>query len=149
MTIMAGSSQLQSHRNKSKRDIDMSRNNRSKSRSEIAPPHHHDTESDTSGSPVNEFSNMPTYRVPTKSRGGKISFLICRILILYSHATSCFAEIFRPDSSTESNNDNSPIDRRSNTPRHVSAEMRMRPRLSKPPREIHSVDILRTGSNNR
>lgn len=68
---MAGSSQLQSHRNKSKRDIDIGRNNRSKSRNEIAQPHQHDTESDTSGSPVNEFSNMSTYRVPTKSRGGE------------------------------------------------------------------------------
>lgn len=76
MTIMAGSSQLQSHRNKSKRDIDISRGNRSKARNE----HHNDTESDTSGSPVNEFSNMPTYRVPTKSRAGKF----------ISPALSCF-----------------------------------------------------------
>lgn len=78
MTIMAGSSQLQSHRNKSKRDIDMGRNNRSKSRNEIAPPRD-ETESDTSGSPVNEFSNMPTYRVPTKSRGGKMIIRYFRI----------------------------------------------------------------------
>lgn len=68
---MAGSSQLQSHRPKGKRDVDMSRNNRSKSRNEIVTPHHPDTESDTSGSPINEFSNMSTYRVPAKSRGGK------------------------------------------------------------------------------
>lgn len=71
MTIMAGSSQLQSHRNKNKRDIDM-RTNRSKSRSELS--HQHDTESDTSASPINEFSNMPTYRIPAKSRGGKTPF---------------------------------------------------------------------------
>lgn len=70
MTIMAGSSQLQAHRNKSKREMDISRNNRSKSRNEIQQSHHNDTESDTSGSPINEFSNMSTYRVPTKSRGG-------------------------------------------------------------------------------
>lgn len=66
MTIMAGSSQLQTHRNKNKRDSD-ARSNRSKSRNEIA--HHPDTESESSGSPINEFSNMSTYRVPTKSRG--------------------------------------------------------------------------------
>lgn len=76
MTIMAGSSQLQSHRNKSKRDIDM-RSSRSKSRGELS--HHHDTESDTSASPINEFSNMPTYRIPTKSRGG--TFCLFSILI--------------------------------------------------------------------
>lgn len=67
MTIMAGSSQLQTHRNiKNKRDGDV-RSSRSKSRNEIA--HHPDTESESSGSPVNDFSNMSTYRVPTKSRG--------------------------------------------------------------------------------
>lgn len=70
MTIVASSSQLQSHRNKSKRDLDINRSNRSKSRNEITKSHHNDSESDTSGSPVNEFSNMSTYRVPTKSRGG-------------------------------------------------------------------------------
>lgn len=69
MTIVASSSQLQSHRNKNKREMDMNRSNRSKSRNEITKSHH-DSESDTSGSPVNEFSNMSTYRVPTKSRGG-------------------------------------------------------------------------------
>lgn len=87
MTIMAGSSQLQSHRIKGgKRDIDMSRNSRSKSRNEIAQPHHPDTESDTSGgSPVNEFSNMPTYRVPTKSRGGKRIYIVMfPVPIIYS-----------------------------------------------------------------
>lgn len=83
MTIMAGSSQLQSHRSKSKRDIDIGRNIRSKSRNEIAPPHPHDTESESSGSPVNEFSNVPTYRVPTKSRGGN--------LITCFHAVLLFA----------------------------------------------------------
>lgn len=53
-------------------------------------------------------------------------------------------DIFRPDSSTESNNDNSPIERRSNTPRHVSADMRMRPRKSA--HESHSMNMLESGT---
>ncbi|XP_031617665.1 Down syndrome cell adhesion molecule-like protein Dscam2 isoform X3 [Contarinia nasturtii] len=123
MTILAGNSQLQlqSNRGKSKREMDMNRCIKSKSRNEITKSHHNDTESDTSVSPINEFSNMSTYRVPTKSRG----------------------DIFRPDSSTESNNDNSPVERRSNTPRHVSADMRMRPRSSN-----KSPHMLETGSSN-
>ncbi|XP_055315179.1 cell adhesion molecule Dscam2 isoform X2 [Sitodiplosis mosellana] len=125
MTILAGNSQLQSNRNKSKRELEKC--TKSKSRNEITKAHHNDTESDTSVSPINEFSNMSTYRVPTKSRG----------------------DIFRPDSSTESNNDNSPIERRSNTPRHVSADMRMRPRSSKSPHESHSMNMLESGSSNR
>lgn len=60
-----------------------------------------------------------------------------------------WTDIFRPDSSTESNNDNSPIERRSNTPRHVSADMRMRPRSSKSPHESHSMNKLDSGSSNR
>lgn len=71
MTILASNSQVQSNRNKSKRDMDISRCIKSKSRNEITKSHHNDTESDTSISPINEFSNMSTYRVPTKSRGGK------------------------------------------------------------------------------
>lgn len=70
MTIVASCSQLQSHRNKNKREMDVNRCNRSKSRNEITKSHHNDSESDTSCSPVNEFSNMSTYRVPTKTRGG-------------------------------------------------------------------------------
>lgn len=63
------------------------------------------SESDTSLSPTNELSNVPTYRIPVK------------------HSR----EVFRPDSSTESNNDNSPIrERRSNTPRHINNEARSR-----------------------
>lgn len=62
---MAGSSQLQSHRSTKKREIDLGRGNRSKQCN--------DSESDTSGSPINEFSNGPTYRVPTKSRAGIFS----------------------------------------------------------------------------
>lgn len=73
MTILASNSQLQSNRSKNKRemDINISRCIKSKSRNEISKSHHNDTESDTSVSPINEFSNMSTYRVPTKSRGGK------------------------------------------------------------------------------
>jgi hypothetical protein len=90
---------------------------------------HHEnegSESDTSISPTNEFSNAPTYRIPVK------------------HSR----DLFRPDSSTESNNDPSPVrDRRSNTPRHIGvSEKRSRGR------EIgsnnsRSMDMLQ--SNNR
>lgn len=59
-----------------------------------------------------------------------------------------FIDTFRPDSSTESNNDNSPVERRSNTPRHVTSDVRSRTRPTKPPRESKSMDILRAGSNN-
>lgn len=58
-------------------------------------------------------------------------------------------DIFRPDSSTESNNDNSPIERRINTPRHVSADMRMRPRSSKSSHESHNMNMLESGNSNR
>lgn len=82
------------------------------------------SESDTSLSPTNEFSNAPTYRIPVK------------------HSR----DLFRPDSSTESNNDQSPVrDRRSNTPRHIGApEKRPRGRDSNNSR---SLDMLQ--SNNR
>lgn len=165
MTIMAGSSQLQSHRVKNKRDSDC-RSSRSKSRSELM--HHHDTESESSDSPINDFSNMSTYRVPTKSRGKLYEtqrrlafwqkrftwtfslfsffyFLLCKL----ESMQSLTGGMFRPDSSTESNNDHSPIERRSNTPRHIVADMRIRTRHVKTPRESQSMDILRSGSNNR
>lgn len=82
------------------------------------------SESDTSISPTNEFTNAPTYRIPVK------------------HSR----DLFRPDSSTESNNDQSPVrDRRSNTPRHIGApEKRPRGRDSNNSR---SMDMLQ--SNNR
>lgn len=70
MTIMAGSSQLQSHRNKHHRSNEVKGCNRSSSRNEISQQG--ESESDTSASPINEFSNTPTYRVPTKSSRGKI-----------------------------------------------------------------------------
>lgn len=81
MTILASNSQIQSNRSKSKREMDINRCIKSKSRNEITKSHHNDTESDTSVSPINEFSNMSTYRVPTKSRGGKESIdLLCYML---------------------------------------------------------------------
>ncbi|XP_034127419.1 Down syndrome cell adhesion molecule-like protein Dscam2 isoform X3 [Drosophila guanche] len=66
-----------------------------------------ESESDTSISPSTEFSNMPTYRVPCKSSR--------------SSDGRAVVDMFRPDSSTESNNDQgSPApERRHNTPRHV------------------------------
>lgn len=67
---MAGSSQLQGHRSKVKREVEIGRSNRSKSRNEIQNVQSNDSESDTSGSQIIEFSNMSTYRVPAKSRGG-------------------------------------------------------------------------------
>lgn len=76
---------------------------------------------------------------------------------VFSHA-----EIFRPDSSTESNNDQSPVrDRRVHTPRHIAAaEMRARSSrqlvagtrgevVTPNPRESQSMDLLRQPSNNR
>lgn len=75
--------------------------------------------SDTSVSPVNDFSNTPTYRVPTKtSAGAGVS--------AGHHPKDAHQLMFRPDSSTESNNgDQSPVlERRAvagaaGTPRHV------------------------------
>ncbi|KPU80416.1 uncharacterized protein Dana_GF18608, isoform B [Drosophila ananassae] len=66
-----------------------------------------ESESDTSISPSTEFSNMPTYRVPCKSSR--------------SSDGRAVVDMFRPDSSTESNNDQgSPgPERRHNTPRHI------------------------------
>ncbi|XP_070137489.1 cell adhesion molecule Dscam1 isoform X2 [Drosophila bipectinata] len=66
-----------------------------------------ESESDTSISPSTEFSNMPTYRVPCKSSR--------------SSDGRAVVDMFRPDSSTESNNDQgSPApERRHNTPRHI------------------------------
>lgn len=81
---------------------------------------HCETESDTSISPSTEFSNMPTYRVPCKStrntdgrvaagaygHGGHASKPVARYLYIFS-------DMFRPDSSTESNNEqSSPVERR-------------------------------------
>lgn len=127
--------------------------------------------SDTSASPVNEFSNTPTYRVPTKSCGSTAA----------SGASSRTGGhgggggggigvganesmlMFRPDSSTESNNgDHSPVpERRSTatatgTPRHVPEQrssvgaVRMGRLAKMPPRDGGpSMDMGRAVSNNR
>uniref|UniRef100_A0A1A9WNS3 Uncharacterized protein n=1 Tax=Glossina brevipalpis TaxID=37001 RepID=A0A1A9WNS3_9MUSC len=69
---------------------------------------HCESESDTSISPSTEFSNMPTYRVPCKSSRN-------------SDGRSG-VDMFRPDSSTESNNDqSSPVERRANTQRFTGS----------------------------
>lgn len=62
--------------------------------------------------------------------------------------------MFRPDSSTESNAENSPVHERcSNTPRHIttsrSRSQQQLPPVLKNPRENISMDVLRPGSNNR
>ncbi|XP_017969064.1 Down syndrome cell adhesion molecule-like protein Dscam2 isoform X1 [Drosophila navojoa] len=73
-----------------------------------------ESESDTSISPSTEFSNMPTYRVPCKSSR--------------SSDGRAVVDMFRPDSSTESNNDQgSPaVERRHNTPRHIGLALEKR-----------------------
>lgn len=123
MTVVASSARLRNAReslpNQETRLI-----SRSVSRGGKGHQANEGSESDTSLSPTNEFSNAPTYRIPVK------------------HSR----DMFRPDSSTESNNDQSPIrDRRSNTPRHIGvSEKRPRGRDSNNSR---SMDMLQ--SNNR
>lgn len=122
MTVVASSARL-----RNARESLPSQETRLISRATNRPKNHHTnegSESDTSLSPTNEFTNAPTYRIPVKHP----------------------RDIFRPDSSTESNNDQSPIrDRRSNTPRHIGVpEKRSRGRESNNSR---SMDMLQ--SNNR
>lgn len=121
MTVVASSARLRNARdNINSQETRLISRNGGKSQR-----HCNGSESDTSISPVNEFSNAPTYRIPIKSS----------------------RDIFRPDSSTESNNDNSPIrDRRSNTPRHMN-EKRPRSRDPNQTRNSGSLDMLQ--SNNR
>lgn len=93
----------------------------------VVPGAHCETESDTSISPSTEFSNMPTYRVPCKSTrssderpaagaygwGALASKPVARYLYP-------LADMFRPDSSTESNNEQgSPVERRISGPRQL------------------------------
>jgi hypothetical protein len=104
MTVVASSARLRNARdninNQETRLI-----SRNGIRSQQNHLHNGGSESDTSISPTIDFTNAPTYRIPVK------------------HSR----DIFRPDSSTESNNDISPIrDRRSNTPRHIGPENRQR-----------------------
>ena len=122
MTVVASSARL-----RNARESLPSQETRLISRGANRPKNHHTnegSESDTSLSPTNEFTNAPTYRIPVKHP----------------------RDIFRPDSSTESNNDQSPVrDRRSNTPRHIGVpEKRSRGRESNNSR---SMDMLQ--SNNR
>lgn len=70
MTLAAGTSQLQSHRNKANRNVGNDSRLTSRSSSHNEKPQN-GSESDTSCSPTNEFSNTPTYRIPTKSTRGK------------------------------------------------------------------------------
>uniref|UniRef100_A0A1A9ZZV3 Down syndrome cell adhesion molecule n=2 Tax=Glossina TaxID=44049 RepID=A0A1A9ZZV3_GLOPL len=123
---------------------------------------HCESESDTSISPSTEFSNMPTYRVPCKSSRN-------------SDGRSG-VDMFRPDSSTESNNDqSSPVERRANSQRFTagsgasggkdnttsssssSADKRIHPRNRKHQGQQQQSQIivkdslerrLRSGSNN-
>uniref|UniRef100_A0A336KKP0 CSON012059 protein n=1 Tax=Culicoides sonorensis TaxID=179676 RepID=A0A336KKP0_CULSO len=138
MTVVAGNSRHRSSRDPGNPDSRLIER-RSGNRSRISQKENNGSESDTSLSPTTDFSNAPTYRVPVKSS----------------------REIFRPDSSTESNNDQSPVrDRRLNTPRHIAAaEMRARStrQLAPPtrgevitpnPRESQSMELLRQQSNN-
>jgi hypothetical protein len=127
MTVVASSARLRNARDNTSsqetrliaRGVNLVGANRSKS--------HHSSkgsESDTSISPTNEFTNAPTYRIPVKHT----------------------RDLFRPDSSTESNNDNSPIrERRSNTPRHINNEKRSRG--TRDSSNSRSMDMLQ--SNNR
>ncbi|XP_055385270.1 cell adhesion molecule Dscam2 isoform X2 [Condylostylus longicornis] len=133
MTMVAGSSQISGHHKKSSRDPSNHVNRVKTNR--MSDPSHGESESDTSASPSNEFSNIPTYRVPVKSS----------------------REIFRPDSSTESNNDqSSPIDRRGNTPRHITSDMRSNrsnrnhhQMAALQNKDSQSMDLLHPGSSNR
>lgn len=121
MTVVASSARL-----RNARENLPSQETRLISRGANRKSHHGNegSESDTSISPTNEFSNAPTYRIPVK------------------HSR----DLFRPDSSTESNNDQSPIrDRRSNTPRHIGAPEK-RPRI-RDSNNSRSMDMLQ--SNNR
>lgn len=87
MTLAAGTSQLQTHRAKANRIIGNDTRlatTRSTSRNEKAQ---NGSESDTSGSPTDEFSNTPTYRIPTKStRGICKSKMHIKVSIYISHS---------------------------------------------------------------
>jgi Down syndrome cell adhesion molecule len=121
MTVVASSARLRNARDGTSQETRLIGRNSGPGSGGVRSKNHHSkggSESDTSLSPTNEFSNAPTYRIPIKHP----------------------RELFRPDSSTESN-DISPIrERRSNTPRHLNHE----PKRS---RTRDPMDILQ--SNNR
>lgn len=129
MTVVAGSARLRNARESLPRESQETRlisrgaNHRGGNKKHRTN-NENGSESDTSISPVTDFCNAPTYRIPVKHQ----------------------REHFRPDSSTESNQDPSPIrDRRSNTPRHIAASEK-RPRSSS--KSSRSLDPLQC-SNNR
>lgn len=131
MTVVAGSARLRNARESLPRESQETRlisrgaNHRSAGSKKHRSNNEEGSESDTSISPVTDFCNAPTYRIPVKHQ----------------------RDIFRPDSSTESNQDLSPIrDRRSNTPRHIGASGEKRPRSSS--KSSRSLDPLQC-SNNR
>jgi hypothetical protein len=101
MTVVASSARLRNARDGSSQETRLISRNPGPGSVGMRNKNHHTkggSESDTSLSPTNEFTNAPTYRIPIKHP----------------------RELFRPDSSTESN-DISPIrERRSNTPRHLN-----------------------------
>lgn len=120
--------------------------------------------SDTSASPVNEFSNTPTYRVPTKSSGSAASQCRSGAGGGGNGGGSSGGGGGIAGSSTESNNDASPVlERRSaakaaGTPRHLAdqrggiagARGISGGRSMKVPRDSsHSMDLGRAISNNR
>ncbi|XP_071054820.1 cell adhesion molecule Dscam2 [Onthophagus taurus] len=78
-----------------------------------------DSESDdTSGSPCGECPSSSNYRVPVKSSRGEKEQNCAS-----GYETLLVSDLFRPDSSTESN-EVSPLAERRNTPRHVGGHRR-------------------------
>jgi hypothetical protein len=83
------------------------------------PPARGDSESDdTSGSPCGDCPSGPSYRVPVKSSRGEP-----QTAGFSGYETLLVADLFRPDSSTESN-DVSPLAERRHTPRHMGIQRR-------------------------
>lgn len=158
MTMVAGS---QSAGKKSSRNSSANNKNSSSSSGMTNGGVHCESESDTSISPSTEFSNMPTYRVPCKSSSSRAGD--ARGLYIPKHFDGglqaerlhpCFiSDMFRPDSSTESNNDQgSPVERaRLNTPRHAGAGvMDKRGHRRSKAKDNQSLDRRKcSGSNNR
>lgn len=127
MTVVAGSARLRNAReilpSQETRLLSRGANHRVATKKQHHSNEEEGSESDTSISPVTDFCNAPTYRIPVKHQ----------------------RDIFRPDSSTESNNDPSPIrDRRSNTPRHISVPEKRQRSGSKSSR---SMDLMQSNNN--
>lgn len=132
--ILTGSSQM--YRSKTKSDVEIVRGNKSKTRNETKTVQSNESESDTSGSQINDFSNMSTYRMPVKARHGKAKFhssISKPMQFPVSLKILRFIGVFRTDLSTRSNTDNSSIGGRLDTPRHVTNDTRFRSHLNKSP----------------